>query len=72
MDDDGSQREYRDPIPWQLAFDVDVDVVCGGVLLSNLNVLSAAHWFNVLRLDGNDKVLIGANMFKQKRIYYLI
>ena len=66
-DDDGSQKEHRDPIPWHVAFDDDGEIVCSGVLLSNEHVLSAAHCITLLRLDGNDIVLIGANVDKREK-----
>ena len=67
VDDDGKQREYRDPIPWQVAFcQGDSAIVCAGVLLSNEHVLSAAHCKEMLRLDGTEIVLIGAGMITSK------
>ena len=62
IDDHGTIKEHRDSIPWQVAFFDEEGVIDGGgVLLSNEHVLTAAHLKEILRLDGTDTAVIGAN-----------
>ena len=63
IDDQGTIKEHRDSIPWQVAFFNKEDSVIdgGGVLLSNEHVLTAAHLREILSLDGTDTAVIGAN-----------
>ena len=66
----------EDAIPWQVALLNRDDglVICGGALLSNSFILSAAHCRLRLHLNGigTDKVLIGAKSVTETDKLYIL
>ena len=66
----------EDAIPWQVALLNRADglVICGGALLSNSFILSAAHCRLRLHLNGigTDKVLIGAKSVTETDKLYIL